>query len=122
MSADLFRGRRVLVLEDEAIIAMLIEELLEDAGAEIDGHSTLATALAAVERQVPDMAVLDVNIHGETSYPVAEQLAARGVPLIFASGYGSAVHPEQFAGVPTVSKPYDMAEVTQAMQRALARR
>ncbi|MFM5916242.1 MAG: response regulator [Novosphingobium sp.] len=119
MSADLFNGRSVLVLEDEPIIAMLIEQLLEEAGATVLSTSTLAAAEDEIAHQVPDMAVLDVNIHGQTSYSIAAQLRTLGVPSIFASGYGVAAHPDEFVGVPTVSKPYDLAEVTAAMKRAI---
>lgn len=120
MSDSIFNQRRVLMLEDEPIIAMLVEQLLEDAGAEVDGHATLASAEAAIGRLRPDMAILDVNIHNETSYALAARLAELRVPVIFATGYGVGAHPEAFAQVPTVSKPYDIAEIAAALQQAIS--
>lgn len=110
----------MLVLEDEPIIAMLIEQMLEDAGAEVDGHATLSSAEAALDGARPDMAILDVNIHNDTSYAFAGRLMAMGVPLIFASGYGGGAHPDGFATVPTVSKPYDIADIAAALQQAIS--
>jgi CheY-like chemotaxis protein len=120
VSEAIFQERRVLVLEDEPIIAMLIEQMLEDAGAEVDGHATLASAEAALLGPQPDMAILDVNIHNDTSYALAGRLMEMGVPLIFASGYGAGAHPDGFAAVPTVSKPYDMAAIAAALQQAIS--
>jgi DNA-binding response OmpR family regulator len=116
----MFQQQRVLVLEDEPIIAMLIEQMLEDAGAEVDGHATLASAEAALDGPRHDMAILDVNIHNETSYALAARLAELRVPVIFASGYGSGAHPQEFGKVPTVGKPYDLAEIAAALQLAMS--
>ena len=66
------------------------------------------------------MAILDVNIHNDTSYALAGRLMAMGVPLIFASGYGAGAHPDGFATVPTVSKPYDIADIAAALQQAIS--
>lgn len=120
MSEAIFNQRRVLVLEDEPIIAMLVEQMLEDAGALVDGHATLASAEAAIDRMRPDMAVLDVNIHNETSYALAARLTDLRVPVIFATGYGIGAHPEAFAQIPTVSKPYDLAEIAAALEQAIS--
>ncbi len=120
MSEAIFNQRRVLVLEDEPIIAMLVEQMLEDAGALVDGHATLASAEAAIDRFRPDLAVLDVNIHNETSYALAARLADLRVPVIFATGYGIGAHPEAFAQIPTVSKPYDISEIAAALEQAIS--
>ncbi len=120
MSEAIFNQRRVLVLEDEPIIAMLVEQMLEDAGALVDGHATLASAEAAIDRLCPDMAILDVNIHNETSYAIAARLAELRIPVIFATGYGIGAHPEAFAQIPTVSKPYDISEIAAALEQAIS--
>ncbi len=114
-------GRTVLLLEDEPIIAFALEDMLIDCGAIPLFCGSLEAASTTLDRTKPDLAILDVNIHGEQSYPVAQRLAERGVPFIFATGYGNALHPPQFADVPTVSKPYRMEEVEQAFASLSAR-
>src|SRR4051794_21073625 len=82
-------GLRVLVVEDESIISFLIEDLATELGAAAVWHAaTVAGALALLDRQRPDAAVLDVNLGGESGLPVAERLEAMGVPFVFATGYG----------------------------------
>ncbi len=90
-------GKRVLVIEDEAIVAMLIEEMLLDLGCQIAGHArTLPEALAAARDDDFDIAVLDVNLAGQQSYPVADALTARRIPFVYLSGYGaSALRPNE---------------------------
>jgi CheY-like chemotaxis protein len=102
-------GLRLLVVEDEAMVAMMLETMLEDLGCVVvEVAGSVARGLAFVEAsQDLDAAVLDVNLGGEKVYPVAEQLAARGVPFIFSSGYGLAGIAEGFARIPTLAKPYD---------------
>jgi len=108
------QGRTVLVLEDEPIIAFALEDMLIDHGATPLFCGSLEAAAGTLDRTEPDLAILDVNIHGEQSYPIAQRLAERGVPFIFATGYGDALHPPEFCGVPTIAKPYRMADVEQA--------
>jgi DNA-binding response OmpR family regulator len=111
-------GLNVLVLEDEPIIAMALEDHLDEAGAcpLVAGSIDEARRILA-ERQV-DAAVLDINVHGLKSYPVAEALSALGVPYVFASGYGDTVHERAFVGIPTVTKPYDIAVIRRAFDEA----
>ena len=72
-------GRRVLVVEDEALVAMLVEDALLDAGAAVVGPAaTVTEALSLLTKETPDVAVLDLNLAGETSTPVADALALRG--------------------------------------------
>lgn len=115
-----FQGKRVLVLEDEPIIAVLLEELIEAAGGQAECLSTLAAVQQALDRGTPDMAILDINIHNENSYAIAERLQLLGVPLIFASGYGSNGRPANMAEVPVVTKPYGLDELEQALAEAIA--
>lgn len=108
MSAAIFSGKRVLVLEDEPIIAMMIEDLLMEAGAIVLLAGTLPEAEGLVQMGNPEFAILDVNIRNEQSYGLAAVIRELGIPLAFASGYGDGAHPAEFAGIPTVSKPYDL--------------
>jgi CheY-like chemotaxis protein len=111
-------GRRVLVVEDEALVAMLVEDALLDAGAEVMGPvATVAEALLLLKGQLPEAAVLDLNLAGETSTPVADELARRGVPFVVATGYGADGLPPGHANVPVLAKPYDPADLTAALAR-----
>jgi CheY-like chemotaxis protein len=113
-------GRRILVVEDEALVAMLVEDALLDAGATVMGPAaTVAEALALLEREPhsPDAAVLDLNLAGETSTPVADALAGRRVPFVVATGYGASGLPEAHAAVPVLAKPYDPDELTSVLGR-----
>lgn len=110
------KGRRVLVVEDEALVAVLIEEALTSAGATIMGpFSAVAPSMAAIAAEPPEVAILDLNLAGESSLPVADDLVARGVPIIFASGYGSAGLPPRYRERPMLAKPYDPAELLLAV-------
>src|ERR1700722_19998772 len=81
-------GRRVLVVEDEMMILMIIEDMLADLGCEsVTAAATVDQALALMDARIFDAAMLDVNLNGHKSYPVADALAARGVPFVFATGY-----------------------------------
>jgi CheY-like chemotaxis protein len=111
-------GCKVLVLEDELIISFALEDMLVDLGAEVLVANSLAEAQAKAAEAELSLAVLDVNVHGIKSYDFAEQLAERGVPLIFATGYGDAEHPPQFAGTQTLTKPYSRQQLVQALAAA----
>ena len=108
-------GRKVLILEDELIIAFALEDMLGDLGAEVIVTSTLDEAFQRVGESDISLAVLDVNVQGAKSYPFAEELARRDVPLIFATGYGEAEHPAVFAGAPTLTKPYSRQQLIEAI-------
>ncbi len=111
---------RVLVVEDQAAISMLIEDMLLDAGLEVIGPAaTLDHAFALARDAEVDAAVLDINVRGEVTYPVADLLCGRGVPVIFATGYGSSALPERFKSTPTLHKPFDEQSFTRAIEAAL---
>ncbi|WP_179187937.1 response regulator [Sphingomonas sp. IBVSS2] len=114
------RGLRVLVVEDEPVVAMYLEDLLEALGCETIGPaSRLADGLALAEGGGFDVAILDINLSGERSTPIAEALRARGVPFAFASGYGAP--PEGFGKkVPMIEKPYREAQLADALARLLS--
>lgn len=102
-------GRRVLVVEDEYFLADDIARVLARLGAEVVGPlATRDDALARLGEGEPlDAAVLDINLRGETCYPIADALRARGVPFVFATGYDRAVVPAAYHGVPRWEKPFD---------------
>jgi CheY-like chemotaxis protein len=105
---DPIRGNRMLVVEDQLIIALDLEMLLLEQGAEeVKVFGTAAEALKSIARSRPDAAVLDVNLGHSTSFPVAQELMRLGVPFIFATGYGNEIEfPVELRSVPLVGKPY----------------
>jgi len=115
-----FAGLRVLVVEDEPVVAMYLEDLLDALGCETIGPaSRLADGLELAEHGDFDVAILDINLGGERSTPIAEALRLRGLRFAFASGYG--VPPEGFGdNVPMIEKPYREAQVAGALTRLLA--
>jgi CheY-like chemotaxis protein len=112
-------GLRVLVVEDEFLIAMETEQMLVDLGCIVIGPvPTVARALALLDREKPDFAILDVNLGRERSTPVAEALRARGVPFALASGYnGSQLPEEAFRNAPHLGKPLDRNLLVRALAR-----
>ncbi|CAA9416239.1 MAG: hypothetical protein AVDCRST_MAG15-1908 [uncultured Rubellimicrobium sp.] len=113
-------GKRILVVEDEVIVAMLIEDILSDQGATIVGPAArVAKALELVAEGPLDGAVLDVNLAGEMTTPVAEELRRRGIPFAFATGYGAAGLPEGFAGQPLLQKPFQEHDLNRVMAEVI---
>ena len=109
-------GVRVLVVEDEYLIAILIEEILEAAGCIVMGPiPRLREALDAVEHDDYDAAVLDVNLAGERINPVADALSERNVPFLFVTGYGANALPGEHAQRPHICKPFRMGELIGAL-------
>lgn len=117
-----FAGTRVLVVEDEAIIAMTAEDMLEELGCTLAGTAaTLSEALAAAEKGGFDLALLDINLNGHDSMPVADLLQGKRIPFVFTTGYGSAGRGAAHEDVPLVTKPYRLGELRAGMERALGR-
>jgi len=115
-------GARVLVVEDEYMIAMLLESLLEELGCVVaDTASNPARALEIIASTAIDAAVLDVALNGADSFGVAEALAARNTPFVFATGYGGSRLPPQFAKRPVLQKPYRIGDLEQALKGILQR-
>jgi CheY-like chemotaxis protein len=115
----ILHGKRILLVEDEYLICLLAADMLEELGAVPVGPAgTVLEALQLIEREQIDAAMLDVNLGKERSDPVAEQLRARGIPFVLASGYGSVLGPE--TREPIVGKPYDIARVEAALSSVLA--
>lgn len=116
-------ARRILVVEDEALVAMLVEDALEDAGFGVIGPvRSVAQALEALEAELPDAAVLDLNLAGENSVAVADALVARGIPFVVATGYGAAGLPATHRDALVLPKPYDPADLTALLGRLCERR
>jgi len=115
-NADTLQGLRVLVVEDEAAISLLLEDMLLDFGCEVIGPAArLSAALDAVERETVDLAILDVNVAGEPIYPVAETLARKGVPFVFSTGYGSAGIKDAYRDRPVLQKPFAQHDLQQKL-------
>ena len=109
-----FVGVRVLVVEDEGAIALLIEEMLEEFGCEVVASvARLAAACEVAGSAQVDLAILDVNLAGERVFPVAEILQGRKIPFLFSTGYGASGLPAEYAGCPVLHKPFSQSELQQ---------
>ena len=113
------RGARVLIVEDAVLLAMELEIGLSDAGASVIGPAyELEEAMALLDQPI-DAAVLDANLNGHSATPVAEALAARKVPFVFATGYGEAAGAPGGFDAPVIRKPYDVTQVAAAVAELL---
>lgn len=109
-------GLRVLVVEDEFMIAMAVEAVVTDAGGiVVDMAATLEQAVALAETAEFDAALLDINLNGENSFPVAHILGKRGIPFAFVTGYGRKMVPDAFAAAPILTKPYARNELMRVL-------
>src|SRR3954453_22325741 len=123
----MLQGSRVLVVEDEALIGMLLEDELLEAGAEVVGPAcSVKEALELIDQVAADgglsAAVLDINLEGETVSPVADRLAALSVPFVFATGYGEGYNRGLHAAAPILAKPFDGNQVTDIVRNLIAAR
>ena len=101
-------GNRVMIVEDEALVAMVVAESLTELGYSVVGpYSRASAAMAAIKEDEIDVAILDVNLGGELVYPLAEALTMRAVPFIFVTGYGAESIDRRFANVPILQKPIE---------------
>jgi DNA-binding response OmpR family regulator len=109
-----------MILEDEPILGFALEDMLIALG---DWQVTVLTHLeeaeAFLDAGMPQLAILDVNIHGRMSYGIADRLRAAGVPYLFATGYGDRTHPDTHVAAPTVTKPYTTRDIERAIEAAL---
>lgn len=114
------QGCRVLIVEDEPLVGMMIEDMLRDRGCDIAGMApNLSMAMELAGSLDLDVAMLDVNLAGERSFAVAEVLRQRHIPFIFATGYGSPGLDPSFAGVTVLHKPFAGADLDAALHDAL---
>jgi CheY-like chemotaxis protein len=112
--------RRVLVIEDEMLIGMLLEDMLVDLGHEVAAIvPRLQDALEAVQRETFDVAILDVHLQRESAYPVAEKLIERGIPFVFATGYGERGLPDGYRGRPVLQKPFAKDDLERVLKTLL---
>jgi CheY-like chemotaxis protein len=115
-------GARILIVEDEAIIAMTAEDMLEQIGCVVAGvAASFDQAMAAAEGGGFDAALLDINLNGVSSLPVAQRLREKGMPFVFATGYGTAGRGDENRDVPVVAKPYRIEALSAAIEEALAK-
>lgn len=117
MSIPHLKGLRVLLVEDQMIVAMQVEDVLREAGCEVIGPAgTLHTAMTLAQSEALDAAVLDINLDGEKTFPLAEQLQRRNIPFILATGYGESVLPQKWRDLPRLSKPFRGEQLTRLME------
>jgi len=115
----MLRGKRLLLVEDEYMIAVDLADALEAAGAEVVGPAdTVESALAVLrcEDRAIDAAVLDINLNGMAVFPVAEALKVRGIPFVFATAYDEMVVPAAYGDVPLVEKPVSNDELLRLLE------
>jgi DNA-binding response OmpR family regulator len=111
--------RNILVVEDEPLIAMMLEDFLESLGHSVSAScESVGDALAEADKGGFDLAILDVNLKGESVWPVAERLRAKNVPFVIATGGHVDPPPPEFANVPVIEKPYTVDRVTPAIEAA----
>ena len=114
-------GRRILIVEDELMIRMLLEDMLEELGYTVAAQAgQIDEALQAAKSVDFDLAILDLNLAGLPIVPVADALAARGTPFVFATGYSESSLPEAHRNRPTLRKPFQLDGLRATLQHALA--
>ncbi|MCA1443905.1 response regulator [Ensifer sp. IC4062] len=112
------RKLRVFVVEDESLVAMLIEDLLHDMGHDVAAvASRIEDALGPAQSGQFDVAIIDVNLDGRSSYPIADVLVERGVPCIFATGYGATGLNARYSDTPVLVKPFTATELENILSR-----
>ena len=114
-------GLKVLVVEDEMLVSMLVEDMLADLGCTVIGPAAeLEEAMSLAQSADIDLALLDVNLGGRPIFPVADALKARGVPFAFASGYGEAGLSEDHRGAAVLQKPFREADLAKSLRGLVA--
>ncbi len=112
-------SRSVLIVEDESLIAMMLEDFLDSLGHQVAGTcDTVAGALTRVEQGGFDVAIVDVNLNGEQVWPVADRLAEKGIPYILSTGGHIEPPPAQHANAPVLSKPFTLDAVEPVLEKA----
>ncbi len=122
VSAEGFAGVRVLIVEDEAMILMLLQDMLEDLGCIVVGMaSEIDEARRTARESDLDLAILDVNLGGTETYPVADILRGRGIPYVFSTGYGASSLHADHQDRPTLQKPFVEADLLRCITQGLGR-
>ena len=115
-------GGSVFLVEDEVMIRMMVADMLEELGYSIAAESgEIGDALKLAQSVEFDLAILDVNVNGKVISPVADLIAARNRPFIFATGYGSSGLPEEYRDRPALQKPFQIETLGRAIEHALKR-
>ncbi len=113
-------GARIVVVEDESLVSMLLEDMLDDLGCTVvAAASELGEATAKLSSATYDAVILDVNLNGTRTFGIAEMLARSGTPFVFSTGYGADGIPEHLRTVPIMGKPFSRREVERALAAAL---
>jgi CheY-like chemotaxis protein len=113
-------NRKVLVVEDEMMIAMLIEDMLDEFGCKLVGPATsVPRALDIIGKEQVEIAVLDLNLDGQDTYAIADALQLKNVPFIFATGYGSTGLRQEYGNRPLLQKPFQARDLESALAEAL---
>jgi len=114
----LLSGRRVLVVEDEMLVLIMIEDMLSDLGCKsVTSAATVDKALALIKAQTFDIALLDMNLNGNDSHPVAEALSARGVPFVYSTGNTGQGSRDGYSDRPVLKKPFKYDELAAILTR-----
>lgn len=115
-------GGSVFLVEDEAMIRMMVADMLEDLGYRVAAEAgDIAEATRLARSTTFDIAILDVNVNGKVISPVAEVIQARNIPFVFATGYGAQGLPEEYRDRPTLQKPFQMDTLKSVLERVLNR-
>jgi len=116
---NLAATKRILVVEDELMIRMLLQDMLADLGYTLAGEAgRIEDALTLAKQSEFDVAILDVNLNGQPISPVVEILIERGLPFVFATGYGQRGVPEIYRTSPTLQKPFQADALAEAIEAA----
>ncbi|UVK49431.1 response regulator (plasmid) [Mesorhizobium sp. AR07] len=117
----LLSGRRVLVVEDEILVLMMIEDMLSDLGCQsVISAATIGQAITLIKAQIFDAAMLDMNLDGDDSNTVADALAERGVPFIYSTGNSDRDMRKGFSDRAVLRKPFSFDELTSKLERLLS--
>lgn len=115
------QGKRVLIVEDEPLVGMLLQDMVEEDGATVVLLAqTLDEAVAAARSCHADVAILDINLRGRMSYPAAIELTQRGIPVLFVTGYAREGIPADLARAPVLPKPYTSEQIVASITRLLS--
>lgn len=121
MVNKLLRGRRVLVVEDEMLVLMMTEDMLADLGCDsVTAAASVDQAIALIDAQVFDAAMLDMNLNGTSSHSVAEALVARGVPFIYCTGNTGPAMEDGYQDRPVLKKPFEFGQLVNILRSLLA--
>jgi len=121
-AAEAIYGRRIMIVEDEALVAMILEDQLEELGLSIVATcANVADAMGAIDKNTPDAAILDVNLGGQLVYPVADRLIDRGIPFVFVTGYGRESIDRRYASIQVLEKPVERQALEDVFVKAPGR-